>query len=59
MRAPCLVLVLLCVTECSAIILSRKRDHDCLLSLPTYDKCSVAVPHRSMGLSEMRNCGTS
>ena len=62
MGAPCLVIVLLCINECSflfAIILSRKSEHDALLSLFGYDKCSVAVPRGAMGLSEVCNCGTS
>ena len=47
------------VLSCFAIILSRKSEHDALLSLSSYDKCSVAVPHGAMGLSEVCNCGTS
>ena len=50
---------LLSVLSCFAIILSRKRDHDSLLSLSSYDWFSVSVLHGSMGLSEMYNCGTS
>ena len=30
-----------------------------LLSLSSYDKCSVAVPHGAMGLSEVCNCDIS
>ena len=61
MGAPCLVLVfyaLLSVLSCFAIILSMKREHCELLSLSSYDHCSVAVPHDAMGLSVVCNCGT-
>ena len=59
--APCLTRVfyaLLSVLLCFAIIMSRKREHDYLLSLSSYDYCSVAAPHGAMGLSEVCNCGT-
>ena len=46
------------VLSCFAIILSRKSEHDALLSLSFYDLCSVAVPHGAMCLSEVCNCGT-
>ena len=42
-----------------AIILSRKSEHDALLSLSSYDKSSVADPYGALGLSEVCNCGTS
>ena len=51
--------VLMSVLSCFAIILSRKSEHDALQSLSSYDYCSVAVPHGTMGLSEVCNCGNS
>ena len=56
---PCFVMQYFSVYSSFAIILTRKREHDALLLLPSYYKCSVALSHGDMGWSEVCDCGTS
>ena len=47
MGAPCLVLVLICITECSFLFCNHRgwedREHDSLPSLSSYGECLIVV----------------